>query len=230
MRRCGPSILGRWCRFYEPAGYDGLVVLAMVQARHAPPRFLANGFTAQDYTLLLEHGAIRHFAAIECDPRLGNTSFNAGRAEVTGAPAHCVYVAFKFAQTNENAAPVALNLTELGLALPEVKPGPGPLLEPSQSTAADVGGEPEEQVSERRLAKLAAVTCDRRVGNSSFNAGRAEVTGAPVHAVRRPLPEPSPPTADDGGAEPEEQASEPSLAELNAALHAALDEMLDETD
>jgi hypothetical protein len=112
----GP-VVDRWGKLYEPAGYDGLVILCMVQARHAPSRFLANGFTVQDYALLLEHGAIRHFAAVECDARLGNTSFAAGKAESSGAPAYCVYLAFQFEKRTENVSASAFNMAELETSL-----------------------------------------------------------------------------------------------------------------
>ena len=53
---------------------------------------------------------------IECEPRLGNTSFAAGNAEVSGAPAYCVYVAFKF-EADENTTGDTFNMQELNAEL-----------------------------------------------------------------------------------------------------------------
>jgi len=119
-------VIDRWRKLYDPAGYDGLVVLTTVTEAAVPPRFLANGYGAQDYVLALEQGVVQHFALGEYERRLGNTSFHSGRLESSGCAGYVIYVGLPVRSREREDSTRAGDGTGTGMRIgAEVRTGTG---------------------------------------------------------------------------------------------------------
>lgn len=83
----------RWRGKYKKEGYNGLVALCSVTRDTVPPCSI--DINQEDYTLVLEHNLIQHFA-FGNDSRLGNKSFAPGQKATKGKTyAGVLYVAYK---------------------------------------------------------------------------------------------------------------------------------------
>ena len=90
------GISSRWHTTYQKDGYDGLVVLGAVTRAMLVPGCNTQVWNQQQYALAIEIALISHFAFVNPDKRLCNTSLDPGLLQSSPSAGYVIYLAYKY--------------------------------------------------------------------------------------------------------------------------------------